>query len=162
MSGNAAAGRPCSTARAISSPVKYGRSTLSGSGNRQQISQLKHALLGTSWGRILGAGVTSETFFAISAVMRNSAGMPHSSTIPKTLKSLTQSALTGILVAVSLLSFVYDNDGTPPERTTIRSTTVAELATGDHHSHRSRHAQGRLPEPDVSKQIRRHFQPYLS
>jgi hypothetical protein len=51
----------------------------------------------------LGAGVTSETFFAISAVMRNSAGMPHSSTIPKTLKSLTQSALTGILVAVSLL-----------------------------------------------------------
>src|SRR4029079_2381053 len=35
-------------------------------------------------------------------VMRNSAGMPHSSTIPKTLKSLTQNALTGILVVVSL------------------------------------------------------------
>jgi hypothetical protein len=31
-SGNAAAGIPCSTARAISSPVKYGRSTLSGPG----------------------------------------------------------------------------------------------------------------------------------
>ena len=50
----------------------------------------------------------------------------------------------------------------PPNEAPIRSPGVAELATGDHHSDRSRHAQGRLSEPDVSKQIRRHFQPYLS
>src|SRR5574339_453847 len=92
--------------------------------------------------------------------MRISAGMPHSSTIPKTLKFFTQTALAGILVPYRSSS-AYDDHGAPPERPTIRSTTFAELATGHHHGHRSRHPQGRVSKPDVSQQIRRHFQSHV-
>src|SRR4029077_13511380 len=56
-SGKACSSTPPARARVISFSAKYGRRTLSGSGNRQQTSHLRQVWLGTRCGRAIG-GVT--------------------------------------------------------------------------------------------------------